>query len=58
VTHATHKQTLAEEGGFRYEAATKDFANAIVTILSESFSREPMCAAVGLSARDLMPVVT
>ncbi len=55
---ATLKQTLAEQGGFRYEVATKDFANAIVTVLSESFSREPMSAALGLSARDLEPLVT
>jgi hypothetical protein len=54
---ATHKQTLAEQGGFRYEVATKDFANAIVDVLSESFSREPMSAALGLSARDLKPLV-
>ena len=54
---ATHKQTLAEEGGFRYEVANEDFANAIVTVLSESFSREPMSAALGLSARDLKPLV-
>lgn len=54
---ATYKQTLAEEGGFRYEVATEDFANAIVAVLSESFSREPMSAALGLSARDLKPLV-
>ena len=54
---ATHKQTVAEEGGFRYEVATEYFANAIVTVLSESFSREPMSAALGLSPRDLEPLV-
>ena len=49
---------LAEEGGFRYEVATEAFADAIVTVLSESFSREPMSAALGFSARDLEPIVT
>lgn len=54
----TRRQMLAEEGGFRYEVATEAFADAIVTVLSESFSREPMSAALGFSARDLEPIVT
>jgi len=54
---ATHKRKLAEEGGFRYEVATEERGDAIVTVLSESFSREPMSAALGLSPRDLVPVV-
>jgi GNAT superfamily N-acetyltransferase len=53
----TQKQKLAEEGGFRYEVATEEFADAIVAVLSESFSREPMSAALGLDARDLEPMV-
>ena len=52
----TQKQKIAEEE-FRYEVATEEFADAIVTVLSESFSREPMSAALGLSARDLEPIV-
>jgi hypothetical protein len=44
---------LHEEGGFRYVVATEEFGDGIVRVLSESFSREPMCAALGLSARDL-----
>jgi hypothetical protein len=55
---STQRQMLAEEGGFRYEVATEEFADAIVTVLSESFSREPMSAALGFSARDLEPIVT
>jgi ribosomal protein S18 acetylase RimI-like enzyme len=50
-------QTLAEEGGFRYSVATAKFGDAIVDVLSESFSREPMSAALGLSARALEPIV-
>ena len=48
---------LLEEGGFRYAIATDKFADAIVRVLSESFSREPMTAALGLSARDLEPLI-
>ena len=55
---STRRQMLAEEDGFRYEVATEEFADAIVTVLSESFSREPMSAALGFSARDLEPIVT
>lgn len=50
-------QTLAEEGGFRYSVATEKFADAIVDVLCDSFSREPMSAALGLSARVLEPIV-
>lgn len=44
---------LHEENGFRYTIATEKFSDAIVAVLSESFSREPMSAALGLSAIDL-----
>ena len=50
-------QKLAEHGGFRYEVATEERRDAIVSLLSESFSREPMSAALGLSARDLKPLI-
>ena len=49
---------LQEEGGFRYAVATEEFGDAIVRVLSESFSREPMTAALGFSASDLRPLVT
>jgi hypothetical protein len=48
---------LHEEGGFRYAVATEQFGEAIVRVLSESFSHEPMAAALGLSAHDLVPLV-
>jgi hypothetical protein len=48
---------LHEEGGFRYIVATEEFGDAIVHVLSESFAREPMGAALGISARDLAPLV-
>ena len=48
---------LHEEGGFRYSVATEEFGSAIVRVLSESFSREPMSAALKVSARDLEPFV-
>ena len=48
---------LHEEGGFRYAVATEEFSEAIVRVLSESFSREPMSAALGVSARDFGPLV-
>ena len=48
---------LHEEGGFRYVVVTEKFGDAIVRVLSESFSREPMSAALGLSARDLGPLI-
>ena len=57
IVDTTQMQTLAEVDGFRYEVATEDFADAIVTVLSESFCREPMSAALGLSARDLERLV-
>jgi hypothetical protein len=57
IVDTTQKQALAEEGGFRYSLATAKFADAIVDVLCESFSREPMSAVLGLSARDLKPLV-
>jgi hypothetical protein len=53
----SESRILHEEGGFRYLVATEEFGEAIVRVLSESFSREPMGAALGLSARDLGPLV-
>ena len=53
----TQKQKLAEHGGFRYALATEERSDAIVSLLSESFSREPMSAALGLSTCDLKPLV-
>jgi hypothetical protein len=50
-------RVLHEEGGFRYAVATEELGDAIVRVLSESFAREPMSTALGLSARQLGPLV-
>jgi hypothetical protein len=39
---ATYKRTLAQKDGFRYEVATEKHGNAIVSVLIESFCREPI----------------
>lgn len=48
---------LHEENGFRYIVATEKFTGAMVQVLSESFAREPMSAALGLSVQQLAPMV-
>jgi len=48
---------LREEAGFRYSIAHQDFSDAIVDVLSLAFARESMCAALGLSAPQLRPLV-
>jgi len=53
----SESRVLHEDGGFRYEVATEQFSDAIVRVLSESFSREPMSAALGISARDYGPLI-
>ena len=54
----SHKASFfLEERGFRYAIANEKFGVAIVDLLSECFSREPMSAALGLSARDLAPLI-
>ena len=55
----THKGSfvLHNDDSFRYEIADEEFGDAIVDVLSESFSLEPMSAALELSARDLKPLV-
>ena len=55
--HETQGQILAEENGFRYAIAPKKFAGQMVRLLSDSFSREPMSTALGVSARDLEPFI-
>jgi hypothetical protein len=57
MNHKGVSDLLHEEGGVRYAIANERFGNAIVDVLSESFSREPMSAAVGLLACDLRPLV-
>jgi hypothetical protein len=47
-----------DEGGFRYAVANEKFGDTIVDVLSESFSREPMSAALGISAHDYRPLVS
>ena len=54
---ASKSNILLEEGGFRYSIATEKFGDAIVGVLSESFSREPMTAVLGISASDLAPLI-
>jgi hypothetical protein len=53
----SESRVLHEEGGFRYAVATETFGQAIVGVLSESFCREPMSAALGVSARDFRPLI-
>jgi hypothetical protein len=53
----SESRVLHREGGFRYVVATERSGEAIVRVLSESFAREPMSAALGNSARDLAPLV-
>lgn len=48
---------LFEEQGIRYAIANEKFGAAIIDLLSECFSREPISSALGLSARDLAPLV-
>ena len=47
---------LLEAQGIRYAIANETFGGAIIELLSECFSREPMSAALGLSARELASV--
>src|ERR1700722_11079043 len=53
----SESRLLYEEAGLMYAVATEEFGDAIVTVLSESFSREPMMAALGYSPRDLDPLI-
>jgi GNAT superfamily N-acetyltransferase len=48
---------LREEGGFRYSVAIDDFTDPIIRLLSESFAREPMSAALDVSASHFAPFV-
>ena len=48
---------LDEQDGIRYAIATGDQRDGIVRVLSESFAREPMAAALGISARDLAGLI-
>ena len=43
--------------GFRYLVATDARHDAIVRVLSESFCREPMAEALGMSASTLLPMI-
>jgi len=52
---ASGSRVLHEERGFRYVVATEQLGEPIVRILSDSFAREPMSAALGISAGDLAP---
>ena len=48
---------LFEEQGNRYAIANEEFGAAIIDLLSECFSRQPIRSALGLSARDFAPLV-
>jgi hypothetical protein len=48
---------LFEKQGTRYAIANKEFGDAIIDRLGECFSREPVSAALGLSAQDLALLV-
>lgn len=50
-------RVLQEEDGVRYSIATPAWQEQIVTVLSESFCREPMGLALGVSASDLAPLI-
>jgi len=56
MSHKVLSPFLLEAQGIRYAIASEKSA-AIVDLLSECFFREPMSAALGLSARDLAPLV-
>src|SRR5262245_8656611 len=48
---------LHEDRTFRYVVATEQLAEPVTRVLSDSFAREPMGMALGISARDLRPLV-
>ena len=50
-------RVLLEENGLLYSIANKDRRAQMVAVLSESFCREPMGLALGVSARDLAPLI-
>jgi hypothetical protein len=54
---AFDSRVLHEEDGFLYSIATGERREQIVGILSESFCREPMGLALGVSAADLAPLI-
>ena len=55
--HEVLSPFFLEAQEIRYAIANEKFGTAIIDPLSECFSREPMNAALGLSARDLAPLV-
>ena len=57
MSHKVLCSFLHEERVFRYAIAIEKFGEATIDLLSESFAREPMCAALGLSPGDLAPLV-
>jgi hypothetical protein len=57
MSEYVHSPFLLEDHGIRYSIASEEFGKPIIEILSESFAREPMCAALGILARDLAPLI-
>src|SRR5262245_61996692 len=54
---ASRSGILLEEEGIRYSIATEEWRTEIVRVLSESFCREPMGVALGVSVGDLAPLI-
>jgi hypothetical protein len=57
ATPTVDSRVLHEEDGLRYSIATGARREQIVGVLSESFCREPMGLALGVSASDLAPLI-
>src|SRR5262249_32738299 len=57
MSHEVLSPFLLEAQGIRYAIANEKLGAAIIDLLGECFSREPMSAALGLSARALAPLV-
>jgi hypothetical protein len=55
LTSGSKSRVLAKEGDFQYMVATPEFSDRMVRILSDSFAREPMSAAMDFSPEDLVP---
>jgi hypothetical protein len=56
MSHKVLSPFLLERLGIRYAIANEKFVAAIINLLSECSSREPVSSALGLSARELASV--
>jgi hypothetical protein len=57
VAKASDARVLHRDDGLVYSIATAERRDEIVRVLTESFVREPMSTALGVSASDLGPLV-